>query len=44
MHAGWLGHDYLVFFSGSEISSATDKYGFATLLPGFEVLWITRMG
>ena len=38
MREGWLGDDYLVFFSGSEISSATDKYGFETLLPGFEVL------
>jgi hypothetical protein len=39
MREGRLGDDYLVlFFSGSEISSATDKYGFETLLPGFEVL------
>jgi hypothetical protein len=38
MREGWLGDDYLVFFSGSEISSATDKYGFETLLPGLEVL------
>lgn len=38
MREGWLGDDYLVFFSGSEISSATDKYGFETLLPGFAVL------
>ena len=38
MYEGWVGDDYLVLFSESEIAAANDRYGFEKLLPGFRVL------
>jgi len=38
MREGWLGDDYLVLFSESEIRVANGRYKFEELLPGFKVL------
>jgi|SRR5579859_7844095 len=38
MREGWLGDDYLVPFSESEVPVANGRYQFEKLLPGFKVL------
>lgn len=37
MNEGWSGDYYLILLDEAEITSASDRYGMAQLLPGYEV-------
>jgi hypothetical protein len=38
MDEGWYEDDYLILFAGQEVPRATDRYGIAAALPGFQVV------
>jgi hypothetical protein len=38
MREGWVGDDYLILFEGDEVETATAKYSFSELLPGYRLL------
>jgi hypothetical protein len=42
MQEGWYGEDYLILYDESESSAASERYGLATSLPGFELLGLLR--
>lgn len=38
MQEGWHGEDYLILYDKRESSAASERYGIAKSLPGFEIL------
>jgi len=38
MREGWLEDDYLILFADEEVADASQRYGIAAMLPGFQIV------